>query len=101
MFVQWTVMKKNGHKNFLLLLASLAFCFILNLSRALTLHQKLKVIYAASAVLVHIFHTSTFLIKKVTVESHGKCGHTSRTSGVSEKIVLCSTAKKLFAFDKV
>ena len=36
----------------------------LNLSRALTLDKKIEVIYATSAVLLYIFHTTAFLIKR-------------------------------------
>ena len=50
MFDQYFVMKKNIYTNFRL--ASLAFYFILNLSKAFTLHQKFKVTYATSAVLI-------------------------------------------------
>ena len=69
-------MRKNTYTNF----GSLYWPsnLYLNLSRALTLDKKIEVIYATSAVLLYIFHTTASLSKDM-VKSEGKCGDTSRT----------------------
>ena len=77
MFVKLIVMRKNGNKNFRL--ASLSFSLILQSVWSSDLRSKLEVIQATSGVLFYIFPHKSFPYQKITVESAGKRGDTSRT----------------------